>query len=96
MHALWLLIFTIAVGFTASGIIANLYRVCGWNTDSFTGRAVRAAVLVVAGPSVLFATAMRGRLAKTWHPISFWLAVAAIFYWSLVLGLIVLEAAVAL
>ena len=48
-------------------------------------------VLVVAGPNVLFEKAMRGFLQKEWTPVTFWLVTAGVLYWSLALGLIVLE-----
>ncbi len=90
MHSLWLLLFSITAGFTASAIAANLYRICvGSPRDGHM--AVRAAVLVVAGPSVLFESAVKGLKARTWHPVSFWLATAGVLYWSLALGLLVLE-----
>ena len=91
MHALWLLLFAITAGFTASGIIANVYRLCGFKAENATGRVIQAVVLVVAGPNVLFEKAMRGLLLKEWKPITFWLVTAGILYWSLALGLIVLE-----
>jgi hypothetical protein len=93
MHALWLMFFSITAGFTASAIIANLYRVSGMRAQSSGARTLRSVVLVLAGPSVLFESAMRGFLAKTWHPVSFWLAAAVVLYWSLALGLVVLEIA---
>ena len=93
MHALWLLLFSITAGFTASGIIANVYRVCGFKAESATGRVIQAVVLVVAGPNVLFEKAMRGFLLKEWKPITFWLVTAGVLYWSMALGLIVLEVA---
>ena len=93
MHAFWLLLFSITAGFTASAIIANLYRICVFKVTSRSGQALRAAVLVVAGPSVLFENAMRGRIAKAWNPVLFWLATAGVLYWSLAIGLLVLEVA---
>jgi hypothetical protein len=48
----------------------------------------------LGGPSLLFEAAMRGLLTKKWHPVSFWLAAAGILYWSLALGLLVLEVAI--
>ena len=93
MHALWLLIFAITAGFTASGIIANVYRVCGFKAENATGRVIQAIVLVVAGPNVLFEKAMRGFLLKEWKPITFWLVTAGVLYWSMALGLLVLEVA---
>jgi len=94
MHGIWLVAFAVAAGFTGSAIIANLYRVSGMKAQSAWGRALRNAVLVLAGPSVLFESAMRGLLAKTWHPISFCLAAALSAYWSLALGLLVVDIAI--
>jgi hypothetical protein len=93
MHSLWLLLFAMTAGFTASGIIANVYRVSGFKAENTTGRMLQAVVLVVAGPNVLFEKAMRGFLQKEWKPITFWLVTAGVLYWSLALGLIVLEVA---
>jgi hypothetical protein len=93
MHAFWLFMFAVTAGFTASGIIANVYRVCGLKADNTAGRVLQAAVLVVAGPNVLFEKAMRGFLQKQWKPYTFWLVSAGVFYWSLALGLLVLEVA---
>jgi hypothetical protein len=101
MHSLWLLLFSIASGFTASAIMANIYRICRPATspakaDGLGERSLRSAILVFAGPSLLFENAMRGFLAKKWHPVTFWLATAAVLYWSLGLGLLVIEVAMAL
>jgi hypothetical protein len=93
MHAFWLFMFAVTVGFTASGLAANIYRVCGFKAQNTAGRVLQAAVLVVAGPNVLFEKAMRGFLQKQWKPITFWLVSAGVFYWSLALGLLVLEIA---
>lgn len=94
MHAFYVILFSIAAGFTASGIVANLYRLCGFTTQTIGGRLFRAAILVLAGPNVLFTTAIRGRTSKAWTPISFWLVTAAVLYWSFALGLLVLEVAI--
>jgi hypothetical protein len=87
------MLFSISAGFTASAIVANLYRLCGFGTETTGERALRATVLVLAGPSVLFERAVRGLMEKTWRPISFWLVTAGVLYWSLALGLVVLEVA---
>jgi len=99
VHSLWLLTFSIASGFTASAIVANIYRICRAasshpSSEGFGERTIRSAVLVFAGPCLLFDNAMRGFRGKTWHPVSFWLATAAVLYWSLALGLLVIEVAV--
>ena len=105
MHSLWLLFFLIAAGFTASAIIANIYRICqpagarakmGPKMEGVSERAVRSAVMIFAGPSMLFDNAVKGFVAKTWHPVSFWLVTGAVLYWSLGLGLIVMEVAIRL
>ena len=96
MHAFWLVLFSITAGFTASGIVANLYRVCGFTTKTTAGRMFRAVILVLAGPNVLFESAMRGRLSKAWNPVSFWLVTAAVLYWSFALGLMVMEVAISI
>ena len=94
MDSLWLVLFTITAGFTVSAIIANLYRLLGFRAEERSGRVWRVAVLVIAGPSVIFEMAMRGFLAKEWTPSTFWLATAMLAYWSLAVGLLVLEVAV--
>jgi hypothetical protein len=94
MHGLMLVMFCITAGFTASAIVANLYRISGLRPASSSTRALHTAVLVLAGPSVLFESAMRGFLAKTWTPIGFWLAAAVTAYWSLFVGLLVVDIAI--
>jgi hypothetical protein len=96
MHAFWMFMFAVTAGFTASGVIANIYRISGFKAQNTAGRVLQAAVLVVAGPNVLFEKAMRGFLQKEWKPITFWLVSAGVFYWSLALGLLVLEIAIRL
>jgi hypothetical protein len=73
MHAFWLFTFAVTAGFTASGIIANIYRVCGFKAQNTTGRVFKAAVLVVAGPNVLFEKAICSLLQKEWKTITLWL-----------------------
>jgi hypothetical protein len=94
VHGLLLVLFSIAAGFTASAIVTNLYRISGLRSETPATRALRSAVLVLAGPSVLFESAMRGFLAKTWTPIGFWLAAGVTAYWSLFVGLLVVDIAI--
>ncbi len=49
--------------------------------------------MIVAGPTVLFETAVRGYLAKKWSPLFFWFVAAGLAYWSLAIGLLVLDIA---
>nr|TFG53248.1 MAG: hypothetical protein E4H34_03930 [Hyphomicrobiales bacterium] len=88
--------FAIAAGFTASGIVASLYRLSGLSPDTQSGKIVRTAVLVVAGPSVIFGTALSGLRKKEWKPAWFWIVVAGLNYWSLGIGLLVLDIAISL
>jgi hypothetical protein len=94
MHLIALLFFSIAAGFTASAIVANLYRISGFQAETPRGELVRLAVLVIAGPSVLLESALRGFNAKDWRAASFWLVTAGVLYWSLALGLLVIDVAI--
>jgi hypothetical protein len=93
MQALLLVLLAITAGFTASGIAANLYRLSGVEAKTSAERTLRLAVMVVAGPSVIFENAVRGLLTKQWTSFTFWLATVAVAYWSLALGLLVVELA---
>jgi hypothetical protein len=91
MDSLWLVLFATTAGFTASGIVANLYRACGFATQSQTARIARAVVMIFAGPSVIFEMAIRGLFKKEWSRAFFWLVAAGLAYWSLALGLLVMD-----
>jgi hypothetical protein len=95
LHETAVLLFSITAGFTCSGIVANVYRLVNGKKDRF-GRSVYLATMVVAGPSELFE-----RTASSWRQkkcswIAFWLAAAVAGYWSFVLGLLVIQVALAL
>jgi hypothetical protein len=91
MHSLWIVMFAIASGFTASGIVASLYRISGVAAETSKEKLLRNVVLVVAGPTVIFEAAVNGLLKKEWSPVLFWLVVAGISYWSLGIGLFILD-----
>lgn len=91
MYSFWLVLFAITTGFTASGIAANLYRLSGVTAKTSAGQTFKLAVMSVAGPSVIFEYAVRGYSAKQWNPFLFWIVVALVSYWSLALGLFVLD-----
>lgn len=86
-----LLVFAIVTGFTLSGIVASLYRILGVKPSTRIGRAGHVAVMVLAGPSVLFENAARAVRAKKTPAFYFWIAAAICAYWSLALGLLVLR-----
>lgn len=95
MHGLIVILFAIAIGFTASGITANAYRLIANKPESLPGRLVYAGVMVIAGPNVLFENAANSFKAKKCSGIAFWLAAAIAGYWSFAVGLFVLNLYVA-
>ncbi len=96
LHDLLVALFATAAGFTASGIIANTYRLLAKKPDSTRGRILYLTVMTVAGPSVLFDNAARAWKTKDCSAIAFWLAAAICGYWSFALGLLVLQFSLAI
>jgi hypothetical protein len=97
LRDLMVVTFAMAAGFTASGIVANLYRL--FVTGKPTGLAARTAyftVMVVAGPNVVIGNAATAARTKGASKIPFWLAAAVCSYWSFAIGLFVLNVAIAL
>lgn len=90
-HNIFVALFATTAGFTASGIIANLYRLMAKKPDAGLGRVVYVAVMIIAGPSVLFENAARAWRGKDCSALAFWLAAAISSYWSFALGLLVLQ-----
>jgi hypothetical protein len=88
--------FAIAAGFTASGISANLYRLLVKDAATSLGRAVYVAVMIFAGPNVLFESAARAWRKKSCSAVAFWLATALVGYWSLALGMLFIQVGLAL
>ena len=90
-------VFALAAGFTASGIVASLYRLlAGKDTGSSFGRAIYVAVMIFAGPTVLFENAAKAWRQKSCSGVAFWLAAALSGYWSMALGLLVIQLGLAL
>lgn len=96
MHDLVVALFALAGGFTASGIIANFYRLVATDTGSSLGRAAYVAVMIFAGPNVLFENAAKAWREKSCSAVTFWVAAAVSGYWSLAIGLLVIQLGVAL
>jgi hypothetical protein len=85
-------LFATTAGFTASGIVANLYRILvKTKAESLSARIGYVAVMVAAGPSVLFENAARSWRTKACSAVGFFLAAAISGYWSFALGLFVIE-----
>ncbi len=95
-HDLLVALFVMTAGMTASGIVANLYRLLVGKTASAGKRVLYLAVMVVAGPNVLLESAARARRKKKCSQTAFWLAAAVAGYWSLAIGLFVVGLSLAL
>lgn len=96
MHDLVLALFALAAGFTASGIMANFYRLVATDAASSVGRAAFVAVMIFAGPNVLFENAAKAWREKSCSAVAFWVAAAVSGYWSLAIGLLVIQLGIAL
>jgi len=96
LHELFVALFLVVAGLTASGIASNLYRLIVKDPSKSGGRSLYFAVMVVAGPSVLFDNAARALRKKECSQFAFWLAAAVAGYWSLALGLFVVSVALAI
>jgi hypothetical protein len=88
MHDLVILLFAVAGGLTFSGIAANLYRLVAKKPMSQLETFIHYAVMVVAGPSVLFENATKSFRNRDCSRSAYGLAMAVSFYWSLLLGLV--------
>ena len=97
IHDFLVVLFAMTAGFTASGIVANSYRLAvKKKPESNGGRAAYLAIMVVAGPNVLFEKAAKVTREKAVPRIAFWLAAAVAGYWSFAIGLFVLSVALSL
>ena len=96
LHEVAVILYALAAGFTASAIVANLYRLVADKPQTETGKTVYMVIMVVAGPSVLFENAAKKFRAKGCSGWAFWLATAVAGYWSFALGLFVLNITMAL
>jgi len=88
-------LFATTAGFTVSGISANLYRLIAKEAHSAPARAAYVAVMIFAGPSMLFENAARAWREKSCSGIAFWLAAAVAGYWSLALGMLAIQVGLA-
>lgn len=95
LHGILVILFAITIGFTASGITANTYRLIANKPETMRGKIIYAGVMVLAGPSVLFENAATSFRSKKCSGLAFWLAAAVAGYWSFAVGLFVLNIYVA-
>ena len=89
MESFIMFLLILTSGFTASAIAANLYRISGFVPETTSGHFVRVCVLMFAGPSEMFETAVSARISRESSAVWFWLIVSAVCYWSLILGMVV-------
>lgn len=96
MHDAIVALFALAAGFTASGIVASLYRLIAKKKSFSSDRILYIAVMIFAGPTVLFENAAKAWREKSCSVVAFWLAAAVAGYWSLALGLLVIQLGLAI
>lgn len=95
MHSFIVFLFAIAAGATASGIIANLYRLAAKEVKGKVGTIIHCAVMVFAGPVVLAGNSTKAFRKKSCSIAAYGLALALSAYWSFAMGLFILSVCVA-
>jgi len=96
MHEFIVFIFAVAAGITASGLIANIYRLIASEPKTRRGKVLLYAVMVIAGPVVLVSNSTRSYRDKKCSKAAYALAIALSGYWSFVTGVVILSAWVAI
>lgn len=96
MHNFTVFLFAIAAGVTASGLTANIYRLLGGEPTTRLATFVHYAVMIVAGPVVLFANSTRSFRQKECSRVAYALALAFGGYWAFAMGVLILSLAVSL
>jgi len=96
MHNFAVFLFAIAAGMTASGIIANLYRLAAREQKrGRIGTIVHCAVMIFAGPVVLAENSTKAFRKKACSGAAYGLALALSAYWSFAMGIFVLSVCIA-
>jgi hypothetical protein len=93
---LFVVLFATTAGFTASGIVANTYRLLAEKPENPFAKTAYVVVMVVAGPNVLFENAATSVRTKACSRTAFFLAAAVTGYWSFIIGLFILNVVLAL
>lgn len=91
LRDLYVVVFSIATGFTVSGILANICQLLFPKAEGGFARTAHIGVMVFAGPSVLFGTSFKAMREQKSSRGTFWFAAIVSGYWSLVLGMVVLR-----
>lgn len=93
MRILQLLLFSFAGGLALSGIVANLYRLLARRPKGTAATLCHWAIMIVAGPSVLFENSTRSYRSSACSGVAYGFAVAIAGYWALLLGMVLVELA---
>lgn len=93
MRNIILLLFAVAAGLTLSGIAANLYRMLAKKPVGRAGTYAHYAVMLFAGPSVLFENSTRSFRRKECGRAAYGFALGLALYWACMLGLVLLDMA---
>lgn len=96
MHGYIVFLFSLAAGITASGLTGAVYRLVANEPKTMIATVLHYAVMVFAGPVILFGNSTRSYRKKECSKAAYFLAVALGGYWSFVMGVFILSACVAL
>jgi hypothetical protein len=96
MHEFLVFLFAIAAGMTASGLVANIYRLVAREPKTRLGTVIHCAVMVIAGPVMLVGNSTKSLRAKQCSKAAYALALALSGYWSFAMGVLVLSLVLAL
>jgi hypothetical protein len=94
MHNFILLLFAVAGGLTLSGIAANLYRLVAKKPSGTVATYAHYAVMVLAGPSILFENSTRSFRRKECGRAAYGFALGLALYWAFMLGLVLVKLAI--
>src|SRR5882724_7053349 len=96
MHQFIVFLFAIAAGMTASGLVANIYRLVASEPKTKLATVIHCAVMIFAGPVMLIGNSTKSLRAKQCSKAAYALALALSGYWSFAMGVFFLSVFVAL
>jgi hypothetical protein len=96
MHQFLVFLFAIAAGMTASGLVANIYRLVASEPKTRLATVIHCAVMVIAGPVMLVGNSTKSLRAKQCSKAAYALALALSGYWSFAMGVLFLSIFIAL
>lgn len=96
MREFLVFLFAIAAGMTASGLVANIYRLVASEPKTRLATVIHCAVMIIAGPVMLVGNSTKSLRAKQCSKAAYALALALSGYWSFAMGVLVLSLVLAL